>query len=516
MEERNKLIDEAQRTFKPIRKTIYLERKQVKLSIDEIMMCDCGPPREIKSGDYEGLLTIGCGKRCLNRIVSTECCASFCTAGDRCTNRRFQLQQHAQVYPVRTAGRGWGLAAGQPIRKGQFIIQYIGEVYNINSDLGRARQIRYRSSECTYLMSVCHNEVIDPTRKGNLARFINHSCNPNCETQKWNVMGEVCIGIFARRNIEEDEELSFNYSFDTHKTRYTKCLCGAPNCQIYLGLVKMPEDENTSEIKCQICELVKNDDYFTLIFCDSCSKGFHNYCLDKPLNFSPAFWICNICRGENEEPLAEPEVLEQKALIQLEKYQFEFLKRHLNEIELEVRIFWETNYDNSSITVHIRGDYADAAKKRIEKIIENSAKVQQIEDKIISIEIKVQKMLFNLALKFCSKIKAEFLIEQREAVSRDEIFPINQLSSFFLTGRSLTVYGVAEKVLDYIDHLVIFTMTITQTEAKKIESDLLSLNNMVYPAEIRISKEKTMYNNCHPYYSNQFEERKLVYIGTEE
>lgn len=479
-------------------------------------MCDCKKPWEIKSGDYEGLLTIGCGNRCLNRIVSTECCASFCAAGDRCTNRRFQLQQHAQVYPIKTYGRGWGLAAGQPIRKGQFVIQYIGEVYNITSDIGLARQIRYRSSECTYLMSVCHNEVIDPTRKGNLARFINHSCNPNCETQKWNVMGEVCIGIFAKRNIEEDEELSFDYSFDTHKTRYTKCLCGAPNCQIYLGLVKMPENESSSETKCHICQQVQDDDDIKLINCDNCSKGFHKHCLDMPSNISPSFWICNLCRVVSEEPVAEPEALEQQAVIQLQKYQFEFLKHHLNGVELDVRIFWENSYDNSSITVHIRGDNADAAKKRIEKIIENSTEVQKIEDQIISIEIKVQKILFNLAFKFCKKVEAEFQIEGREKVSHDEIFPINQVSSFFLTGRSLTVYGVAEKVLDYIDHLVIFTMTITQTEAKKIESDLLSLNNMVYPAEIRLSKEKTMYNNCHPNYSNQFEERKLVYIGTEE
>lgn len=53
--------------------------------------------------------------------------------------------------------------------------------------------------------------MIDPTSKGNLARFINHSCEPNCITEKWNVLGEVCIGIFAIRDINEDEELTFDY-----------------------------------------------------------------------------------------------------------------------------------------------------------------------------------------------------------------------------------------------------------------------------------------------------------------
>lgn len=52
------------------------------------------------------------------------------------------------------------------------------------------------------MMKLGGNEVIDPTYKGNMARFINHSCDPNCETQKWNVLGEICVGIFATRDIE--------------------------------------------------------------------------------------------------------------------------------------------------------------------------------------------------------------------------------------------------------------------------------------------------------------------------
>lgn len=85
-------------------------------------------------------------------------------------------------------------------------------------------------------MKLNNHEVIDPTYKGNLARFINHSCEPNCITEKWNVLGEVCIGIFAIRDIEEDEELNFDYQFDVIHTPLTKCLCGASKCKGYLGL----------------------------------------------------------------------------------------------------------------------------------------------------------------------------------------------------------------------------------------------------------------------------------------
>jgi len=61
------------------------------------------------------------------------------------------------------------------------------------------------------MMKLNSTEVIDPTYKGNMARFINHSCDPNCETQKWNVLGEIAVGIFAIKDIREGEELSFNY-----------------------------------------------------------------------------------------------------------------------------------------------------------------------------------------------------------------------------------------------------------------------------------------------------------------
>jgi SET domain-containing protein len=61
-------------------------------------------------------------------------------------------------------------------------MQYIGEVFNINSAIGRERCERYSTSTCTYMMKIGKNEVIDPTDYGNLARFMNHSCDPNCET----------------------------------------------------------------------------------------------------------------------------------------------------------------------------------------------------------------------------------------------------------------------------------------------------------------------------------------------
>ena len=61
------------------------------------------------------------------------------------------------------------------------------------------------------MMKITQNEVIDPTFRGNQARFINHSCDPNCITQKWNVLGETVVGVFAIKDIREGMELSFDY-----------------------------------------------------------------------------------------------------------------------------------------------------------------------------------------------------------------------------------------------------------------------------------------------------------------
>ena len=56
-------------------------------------------------------------------------------------------------------------------------------------------------------MTLGAGEVIDAGQRGSLGRFINHSCAPNCETQKWQVGAEVSIGFFALRDIAAGEEV---------------------------------------------------------------------------------------------------------------------------------------------------------------------------------------------------------------------------------------------------------------------------------------------------------------------
>jgi len=96
-------------------------------------------------------------------------------------------------------------------------------------------------------MKIENNEVIDPTYSGNVARFINHSCDPNCETRKWTVLNEICVGIFAIKEIQENEEITFDYQFDFFKTQFCRCYCGTSKCLGYLGVAAQNETSSSND-----------------------------------------------------------------------------------------------------------------------------------------------------------------------------------------------------------------------------------------------------------------------------
>lgn len=174
------------------------------------------------------------------------------------------------------------------------------------------------------MMRLSSKEVIDPTYKGNMARFINHSCDPNCETRKWNVRGEIEVGIISVKDIQEGEELTFDYKFDVYQTPFTRCLCGTSKCKGYLGLVPVEYtleewEEKIDNLPCEICGSTSESNQNQLLLCDFCNNGFHMHCCDPPIFEIPqGAWFCKKCSlGENsgdmqpavEKPLEEkPEV----------------------------------------------------------------------------------------------------------------------------------------------------------------------------------------------------------------
>lgn len=193
------------------------------------MTCDCFlTEEEIAAGEF------GCGEDCLNRLLMIEC-GNRCVVGDRCTNRRFQKNIYSSCDVFRTEKKGFGILASKPIRGGEFIMEYVGEV--LNRDLFEKRANEYSKNQNThfYFMSLRSEAYIDATIKGNISRFINHSCDPNAETQKWTVNGELKIGFFSRRDIAVDEEITFDYEFQNYGKEAQKCYCESPNCRGWIG-----------------------------------------------------------------------------------------------------------------------------------------------------------------------------------------------------------------------------------------------------------------------------------------
>nr|XP_017250911.1 PREDICTED: histone-lysine N-methyltransferase ASHR3-like [Daucus carota subsp. sativus] len=189
----------------------------------------------------------GC-EDCISSVCSEDCicrkqyisCSRDCSCSDMCTNRPFQRQKRIKV--VKTELCGWGVEAGEAINKGDFIIEYVGEVISDDSCKQRMSDMTYMGGKNFYMCQVERNFTIDSTYKGNSARFLNHSCDPNCNLEKWQLDGETRIGIFAARAIQEGEPLTYDYQYIPFGPE-VQCLCGTSNCRGYLGAKKKASKE---------------------------------------------------------------------------------------------------------------------------------------------------------------------------------------------------------------------------------------------------------------------------------
>ncbi|XP_057974619.1 histone-lysine N-methyltransferase ASHH1 [Malania oleifera] len=212
-------------------------RKPRKQKEEDIAICEC---------KYDANnLDSACGERCLNVLTSTECTPGYCPCGVYCKNQRFQKCEYAKTKLFKTEGRGWGLLADENIKAGWFIIEYCGEVISWNEAKRRSQAYETLGLKDAYIISLNAQESIDASKKGSLARFINHSCQPNCETRKWTVLGEIRVGIFAKQDISFGTELAYDYNFEWYGGAKVRCLCGAAGCSGFLGAKSRGFQEDT-------------------------------------------------------------------------------------------------------------------------------------------------------------------------------------------------------------------------------------------------------------------------------
>lgn len=162
-------------------------------------------------------------------------CLGDCGCGVACQNRRFQQKQYADVTVIKTEKKGYGLRTNTDLRPNEFIFEYIGEVIGENVFRRKMQQYDEEGIKHFYFMSLTKGEFVDATKRGNLGRFCNHSCNPNCYVDKWVVGDKLRMGIFAERKIQAGEELVFNYNVDRYGADPQPCYCDEPNCTGYIG-----------------------------------------------------------------------------------------------------------------------------------------------------------------------------------------------------------------------------------------------------------------------------------------
>jgi uncharacterized protein len=130
-----------------------------------------------------------------------------------------------KIVRKRSPLHGWGVFAAEPINKNTRIIDYAGEL--VRNSESREREARYLADGCIWVFRVNRRWSRDAAVGGNIARFINHSCLPNCW---WQVM-DTTIWIRASRHIRVGEELTYDYATVGDHTIHCRC---RPDCRTSL------------------------------------------------------------------------------------------------------------------------------------------------------------------------------------------------------------------------------------------------------------------------------------------
>lgn len=123
-----------------------------------------------------------------------------------------------------SAIHGTGGYARRDIAAGTRIIEYVGE------RISKEESNRRCEAENEYIFTIDEQWDLDGKVPWNPARFINHSCEPNCEAE-WD---EARIFINAIRDIKQGEELTFNYNYDLEDYKEHPCRCGTSACVGYI------------------------------------------------------------------------------------------------------------------------------------------------------------------------------------------------------------------------------------------------------------------------------------------
>ena len=125
--------------------------------------------------------------------------------------------------------------------------RYRGEL--IGNAMAEKREREYERAKIgsDYMFRVDGLTVCDATKQGNVARFINASCDPNCYTKIITLDGKQRIVIYAKKDIKVGEELCYDYKFslEEDESKRIPCCCGAPECRGFMNWVSSSRRSNS-------------------------------------------------------------------------------------------------------------------------------------------------------------------------------------------------------------------------------------------------------------------------------
>ena len=161
---------------------------------------------------------------CINVSMNIECCEETCGIGSGCGNRNLTLGIEKKVAVKNMGDKGSGLVAAEAIPAKLYVMEFKGIVCD-------------KHENSLYVMEVNVSKFIDAdVNKGDFkCGYINHSCKPNLIAEKWMVLGEERVAMYALVDIDVGDELTFSYSNDYSKnSKRVPCLCKMDNCTGYI------------------------------------------------------------------------------------------------------------------------------------------------------------------------------------------------------------------------------------------------------------------------------------------
>lgn len=203
----NNAIEQAEIFYKDLMANVKKTRAPQPLPYNKICTIQLVPPAKlVKKKDESHICSCSpdtdpCGPTsgCQNRESCIECDASLCPCGDKCNNQSIGKRKYASFRLKYMGDKGFGLIAESLIGAGTTVIEYVGELV---TEAEFQSRLSKKQTQNFYYMKYksCY---IDAELKGNMSRFMNHSCNPNCSPQVIIVKGVERIGLVALHDIEK-------------------------------------------------------------------------------------------------------------------------------------------------------------------------------------------------------------------------------------------------------------------------------------------------------------------------